>query len=175
MQRFEATLNGVHTFHGPGMNRAGEALEVLCTEARQLKEITEQPPGGVGDNDYSRLGDRLQSSRKVRRLADDTAFLRLSRPDKVANDDESRPDPDTHFQPPRRRCMEFCDGANQGKSRLHSMLGIMFVGLRVAEIHENAVAHIFGDETAMSFDDCSAGPVVCTDDLPQVLRIELRG
>src|SRR5277367_4125112 len=50
----------------------------------------------------------------------------------------------------------------------------MFVGLRIAEIGEHAVAHIFGDEAALALDAICAAAMIGGDDRPHVLGIEQR-
>jgi len=44
--------------------------------------------------------------------------------------------------------------------------------LRIAEINENAVAHVPGDEAIEPGDDFANGVVICADDLTQILGIE---
>jgi hypothetical protein len=46
--------------------------------------------------------------------------------------------------------------------------------LRIAEINENAVAHVFGDKAVEMAHGIGGGAVIRGDDLAQILRIELR-
>ena len=48
----------------------------------------------------------------------------------------------------------------------------MFMRLGVAEISENAVIHVFGDEATVALDQFRAAAVICADDRAQVLGIE---
>jgi hypothetical protein len=48
----------------------------------------------------------------------------------------------------------------------------MFMRLGVAEIGENAVAHVFCDEAAIALDQFSAAAVISGNDAPQVLGVE---
>ena len=64
-----------------------DALEVLCSEVLKLEQIAEQLAGALGNDDAVRLGNALQACRKVRRLADDAALLRLTRSDQIADYD----------------------------------------------------------------------------------------
>ena len=50
----------------------------------------------------------------------------------------------------------------------------MLMGLRIAEIGQHPVAHVFGDETAGFVHQIGAAMVVCTNDLAHVLGIEPR-
>jgi hypothetical protein len=55
---------------------------------------------------------------------------------------------------------------------LNGTLGVVLVRLRVAEISEQAVAHVLGNKTAIALDQVCAAAVIGSDDLPQVLGIE---
>jgi hypothetical protein len=48
----------------------------------------------------------------------------------------------------------------------------MLVGLRIAEIGENAIAHVLGDKTAIPLDRFGAAAVIGADDASQVFGIE---
>ncbi len=54
-------------------------------------------------------------------------------------------------------------------------LGIVLMRLRIAEINQHAVAHIFGDKTAKPSTMSATHAMVGTDDLAQILGIEPRG
>jgi hypothetical protein len=54
------------------------------------------------------------------------------------------------------------------------LLGVVFMGVRVAEIGENAVAHVFCDKAAKALQYLGDAFVVFGDDLTQVLGIESR-
>ena len=60
-------------------------------------------------------------------------------------------------------------------SRPDRALGVVLVRLRIAEIGEHAVAHVFGDEAAVARDQRRAAFVIGGDDLAHVLGIEPRG
>ena len=53
-------------------------------------------------------------------------------------------------------------------------LGIVLMRLRVAEIDQHAVAHVFGDKAVELGDDFGDGAVIRGDDLAQILGIEPR-
>jgi hypothetical protein len=52
-------------------------------------------------------------------------------------------------------------------------LGIVFVGLRIAKIDQQAITKILGDGSVKVLDDCGAGSLISPHDLAQVFRIEL--
>ena len=174
VQRLEAAFRRTRPQRRPGPRRPGDALEVLGPEVLQLEQIAEQPARALGDDDHVRFGDRLQARREVRRLADDAALLRLPRSDQVADDDQPGRDPDPHVQGRAGRGDEFRRGLDDGEPGLHGALGVVFVGLRIAEIGEHAVAHVFGDEAAVALDQLRAAAMIGADDLAHVLGIEPR-
>ena len=116
----------------------------------------------------------LQARREVRRLADDAALLRLSRSDEVADHDKPGGDADTHLQRSAGRGRELRHRLDQRKPGTHGALGVMLVGLGIAEISQHAVAHVLGDEPAGLGDLLGAATVIGTDDLAHVLGIQPR-
>ena len=152
VQRLEAAFRRTRPQRRPGPRRPGDALEVLRPEVLKLEQIAEQLARALGDDDHVRLGDRLQARREVRGLADDAALLRLPRSDQVADDDQPGRDPDPHVQRRAGRGDEFRRRLDNGEPGLHGALGVVFVRLRIAEIGEHAVAHVFGDEAAVALD-----------------------
>jgi len=117
----------------------------------------------------------LQPRSQVRGVADDAALLRLPRSDEVADDDQAGRDPDPHAQRRSRRGDEFRRSLDDREPGLHGALGVVFVGLRIAEIGEHPVADVFGDEATVALDRRRAAAMVGADDLAHVLGIEPRG
>ena len=69
----------------------------------------------------------------------------------------------------------FGTAATSARPALHRALGVVLMGLRIAEIGEHAVAHVFGDEAAVALRSTSAQHVVIgRDDLSHVLGVEPR-
>jgi hypothetical protein len=56
----------------------------------------------------------------------------------------------------------------------HRPLGIVFMRLRIAEIDQHAIAHIFGDKAVEAADRLGDCAVIGADQLPQILRVETR-
>ena len=80
VERLEAAFHRARSQRRPGSHRPRDTLEVLCSEVLKLEQIAEKPSCALGDDDHVRLSDPLQTGREVRRLADDAALLRFSRP-----------------------------------------------------------------------------------------------
>ena len=75
-------------------------------------------------------------------------LLRRASADEIADHDEPRGDADAHLQGDARGSVQLRRRLDERKPSLDRAFGVVFVGLRIAEIGEHAVAHIFGDETA---------------------------
>ena len=58
--------------------------------------------------------------------------------------------------------------------RLNRPFGVVFMGSRVTEINQHAVAHIFGDKTIEPGDDLRHGAVIGSDELTQIFPIKTR-
>ena len=97
VQRLEAALDG--TARSAAHARTGPAMP-LRSSARvpQFEQIAEKSSRALGDDHHVRLGDPLQARRKVWRLADDAALLRLARPDQIADHDQPGRNADTGLQ-----------------------------------------------------------------------------
>ena len=129
--------------------RTGSAMPLRSfgSEVLQLEQIAEQLSRALGDDDRVRLGNALEPRREVRRLADDAALLGFTRADQVADDDKPGRNADTGLQ---RRTGDFnsLTAAISSKPRPHRPLGVILMRLRIAEINEHPVAHVFRDEPA---------------------------
>ena len=92
----------------------------------------------------------------------------------IADHDEAGGDADAHLQLVPGARLQRPDDAGDFQSRPDRPLGIVLVGVRKAEIGENAVAHEFGDETVIARDHARAGVLIGADHLPHILGIEPR-
>jgi len=146
VQRLETALHGTRPQRRPGLHRPRDALEVRGSEVLQLEQVPEKSSCAVGNDDRIRLGDPLQARREVRRLADDAAFLRVPRSDQVADDDQAGRNADTRLQ--RGVCLQAGHRGDQIQPRAYSLLSVVLMRLRIAEIHKDAVSHVFRDEPA---------------------------
>ena len=94
--------------------------------------------------------------------------------DQVADHHKPGGDADPRLQPERSE-IEAADGLDDPEARPDRVLGVVFVGARIAEIDQHPVAHVFGDKTFQPGDDFGDGAVIGGDDLAQILRVEPRG
>ena len=115
----------------------------------------------------------LQARREVRRLADDAALLRLARSDQVADDNQPGRDADTGLQ--RSARLEPGHRRDQLQPRPHRPLGVVLMRLRIAEIDEHAVAHVFRHEAAEAAHGLGDAFLIGRNDLAQVLRVHAGG
>ena len=173
MQRLEAAFHRTRSQRREGPHRPGDALEVLCPEVLKLEQIAEKPSRALGDDDHVRLGDPLQTRRKVRRLADDAALLRLTRSDQVADDDQARGNTDPCLQGNGR--LERAHRRDHFQPCPHRPLGVVLMGLRIAEVDEHAVAHVFGHEAVEAAHGLGDAFLIGRNDLAQVLRVHAGG
>ena len=115
----------------------------------------------------------LQARREVRRLADDAALLRLARSDQVADHDQPGRDADTGLQ--RSAGLQRCHRRDQLQPRPHRPLGVVLMRLRIAEIHQHAVAHVLRHEPAEALHGLGDAFLIGRNDLAQVLRVHAGG
>ena len=66
------------------------------------------------------------------------------------------------------------DRFDQLQPRPHRPLGVVLVGLRIAEVHEHAVAHVLRYEPAEALHGLGDALLIGGDDLAQVLRVHAR-
>ena len=174
VQGVKAAFDGTRPQRGPGPRRPGDTLEILGSEIPEFEEIAEQLSRAVGDHDHVRLGQRLQARRQVRRVADDATFLRISRSDQVTDHDEPSGDADAHLQRSAGSGLQHRHRLGQREPGNDGSLGVMLVGLGIAEISQHAVAHILGDEPPGLGDLLGAATVIGADDLAHILGVKPR-
>ena len=148
-------------------------LRSFAPRSCKLEQIAEKFSRALGDDDHVRLGDPLQARRKVRRLADDAALLRLARSDQVADHDQPGGNADTGLQGTRR--LERGHRRDQLQPRPYRPLGVVLMGLRIAEIDQHAVAHVFRHEPAEAAHGLGDAFLIGRNDLAQVLRVHAGG
>ncbi len=173
VHRLEAALDRTCPQHRESCHRPGDPLELLWPEVPQLEEIAQQPAGGLGNDDRVRLGDALKACREVRRLADDTALLRFAGPDKVPDHHQAGGNPNPHLYGLRSR--ERSNRIDQREAGPNGTLGVILMRLRIAEINQHAVAHIFRDEAPEAAHSIGDARLIGRNDLAQVLRVHACG
>ena len=115
----------------------------------------------------------MQSRRQVRRLAHNGLLLRSTCTDEVTDHNETGRYADTGLQhnaglKPRHRY-------DQLQPCPDGPLGVVLMGLRIAEIDEHAVAHIFGHEPAEATHGLGDAFLVGRNDFAQVFRVHAGG
>ena len=131
-----------------GARRSRHAFEVLRAEVVEFEKVAEEFARALGNDDACRMRRALQPGRQIGRVADDAVLLGLSRADQVADDHEPRRDADAYMQGRAGGGLQLRRRLDDRKAGPHSALGVVLVRLRIAEIGEHAVAHVFGDEAA---------------------------
>ena len=144
-QCLEPARDDARTQHLPSRHRRGDALDLDGAEIAVLEEIADQPARARGDDDRVRLGQGLQPGGEVRRFADDRLLLRRAFADQIADDHQPGGDPDARLQLDGFD-IEATDSVDDAQPRPDRPLGIVLMRSRVAEIDQNAVAHVLGDK-----------------------------
>jgi hypothetical protein len=57
---------------------------------------------------------------------------------------------------------------------MDSSLGIIFVSLGIAKVHEESIPEELGNMSIVALDNVGTDPLVCTNDFPVVFGVELR-
>ena len=171
-QRLEAAVDSARAQHAPDLHRIAKPLDGHRSEIAVIEQPTKKAAGAALDDDGIRLGERLKPRRQIGGLAHHFVVLRRVPADEIADDHQASGDADPQVQRWRLAYIELRHGFDQRQPRAHRPLGIVLMGLRIAEIGEHAVAHIFGDETTGLGDDLGATSVIGADDLLQVFWVE---
>ena len=95
------------------------------------------------------------------------------RSDQVADHDQAGRNADTGLQQDGRfKCRHRRDQLQTGA---HGALGVVLMGLRIAEIDQHAVAHVFRHEAAEAANRLGNAFLIGRNDLAQVLRVHAGG
>src|SRR5262249_6345493 len=141
-------------------------------EVAILEQIADQSPRSRVDDDRVWFGKGLQSRREIRGLSGDSPLLCLTYARKTADNNQTGTNADASLQP--FACLEVEDSLDLSQARTHRSLGIIFMGLRIPEIGQQAIAHISGDKAIVPTDRFGGALLVRTQNLAQVLGIEAR-
>ncbi len=160
----------------PGPHRIRDALERMDAEIVVLEERAQQLMRRRRYHDLAGSGQALQSGRQVRCLAHHGGFFGCPFADDVADDHRSGGDADARLQ---HHGVWFADTGTQGlhgcddlEPRSRRALGVVLVGLGVAEIGEHAVAHVARHVSVEMFDSRLAGVLIGAIDVAKVLGVE---
>ena len=111
----------------------------------------------------------LAAGRQGRGIADDPALLCRALADQIANHGEPGGDAEPHTQMLSPR--QSANRLDYRQPRPHRSLGIVLMRLRVAEIDQHPVAHIFGDKPIEAADGLGDGAMIIADQPTQILRV----
>ena len=173
VEGLEAAMGRAFALDPEGRDGLCETLDLGGTEVGQLEQIADQPPGRLADDDAAGRGERLQSGRKVRRLANHGALLRLALAHPLADHHEASRDPDPGREPTAAH-LKPADGSDNGETRPHRPLGVVLMRLRPAEIGQHTVAHELGDVALEAQSLAGHGILVDTNARAHLLGIERR-
>ena len=135
-------------------HRPHEALELVPAEIAILEPFGRELPRDLGHDDRVGLGHALQAGGEVGRLADDRIVVRHALGVGDAHHDQAGRDADPHPDRPDRRTVraQLGDGAHQLEPGMDGSLGIVLVRHGIAEVDQDAIAHIARDVAVVALD-----------------------
>jgi hypothetical protein len=145
-QRLEAAFDRAGPQRRPGPHRFGDALELLRPEVPKLKQIADKLSRIISYDYGVRLRNALQARSQIWCLANDCLLLSSAQPNQIAYHDQASSRADTDLQ--RLRTTQLADRFNDRQPSSDRALCVILVRLRVPEVDQLAVTHVFGDETA---------------------------
>ena len=157
-----------HRPHGDGRPKT---FQDLRPQRLQLERAAQQSPRRLCDHKASRFGQRLQSRGQIGRLADDGLFLRRALSDKVADHNDPRGDADADLEIFVRPRFELRDDGRDVEASPYRPLGVVLMGLGIAEIDEDAVAHVLRHEPAEALHGLGDTLLISGNDLAEVFRV----
>ncbi len=166
---------GVNPEH---MDWLGEALQRVVARILGEEETLHQALAGRADHQAVFVGQPLQAGGQVRRLAQGELLAPLAASD-CSHHHQAGVNADAHrqgdLQIGHQRCTQRADRLDDAEPRPHRPLGVVLMGLGMAEVDHQAIAEELGDMAFVAFDDGGAGGLISADDLAQILWIEPRG
>jgi hypothetical protein len=130
----------------------------------KLEQVADELAGAFGNDDRVRLRNALQPRRKVWRLAYDCLLLRSAGADQVADDHQPGCDADTGLQ--RRVGLQSTYTSDQLQPRPHGPFCVVLVGLGIAEVHQDPIAHVFRYEPTEALHGLRDTFLIGRNDLP---------
>src|SRR5262245_22889083 len=173
MHRGETTLGHSFPQNPPSHHRLSESLEFERSQLLANKYIAKQPQSACGYECGVRGCHTLQATGQVGSPSDDHLLLRRLLADGVTHDDHAGCNSDAHLQRLAGREQELTDLRHEIKPGPHSAFSIVLMGLWVAEIGKEAVAHESGDISTHLSDHRGARTLESADHVAKILRIEL--
>src|SRR6516225_6381352 len=150
MEGLEPTCHPGQTKHRVCRHRCRQATHLDSTEIAHLEQRAQQLARSGTDYHAIRRGDGLQPCREVRRLSNYAALLGLTFAREVADDDHAGLDADAQrwsLKAGQKRGV-----LNNRETGPQRALDVALVRVRIAEIHQHAVAHVSRHETVETGD-----------------------
>jgi hypothetical protein len=149
-----------------------EAFQGDAAEVAVFEQIADQPPGSWVDDHGVGFGKGLQSRGEIGGLPGNIPFLCLTDTGKAAGNNQASSNADTNLQSLGN--LEVTDGLDLSQASAHCALGIIFMGLWIAEISQDAITHVSRDKAIVPTDRLSGALLVRTQNIAQILGIEAR-
>jgi hypothetical protein len=161
----------------PDRNGLAEALEPVRSEVLAQEASPEQRSRSRRDHNRAGQTRSMQPPCQVHGFAEHGLLLGGTVPDEVARDDDSRRDPHPHRERlrHRNRRRQPGHGIDHCQTRTDRALGVVLMRMRVAEEHEDPVAHVARDRSPVPPYALGAGGLVGADDVAQLLQLESVG
>jgi hypothetical protein len=171
--RGEPALERPFAQHQVSRLRLAHALEGLRLEGAQREQVADELAGEFADDHRARLGHGLQARGEVGGVADDRLLPGRALADQIADNHETRGDPDAAGE----RLSAAAQPRHRGHDReagAHGPLGLVLVRPGPAEVRQDAVAHKLGDIALEAPNLARYRVLVGPQHVPHLLGIEAR-
>jgi hypothetical protein len=174
----EAAAHTGRLQHGVGMDRRSDALERRRAEIVQQEHARDEPSRGIADHHRVGCGHGFEARGDVRGVAEGE-HLALGTAAHRADHDRAGVDADARRQTYSvlglERIVQRAKGGEDLAPGTHGAFGVVLVGLRITEVHEQPVAQILGDVPRVAVDRPGRRPLIGAHDAAQVLGVEVLG
>ena len=177
-ERFQARARGAFVEHPVDLQRRGDTLEWRGAQRLIREEAAEEVVRQSSDNQCVWLSHALQSGRDVGCVAEH--HIVVTGPTHFVTDHHQpgmapQPNGQRNLMRFRQDGVELSDRLDDAEPRADRALCVIFVGVGVTEIDQQAVAKILRDVTVEAGDHLGACVVVGAYDLAPFFGIELTG
>jgi hypothetical protein len=157
------------------LERLGRAFERLRPERLTHKIAVDQVGGRRADHDHIRGRQALEACRNVRRLLYGELFLPPTTAD-LADHHQPGVDAEPHSQTDPVRLLQAHiqrpHGLDHPEPAADGPLDSVFMGVGIAEVHQQAIAEVLGNVAVKALDDLGTGGLIGPHHGAEVFRIE---
>ena len=157
------------------LERLGQAFERLRPERLTHKIAVDQVGGRRADHDRIRGRQALESCRNVRRLPQGELLLPPATAD-LTDDHQPGVDAEPHGQAhpvlSLQARIQRPQGLDHPEPAADGPLDLVFMGLGIAEVHQQAIAEVLGNVAVKALDDLGTGGLIGPYHGAEVFRIE---